>query len=79
MSSPRSMPDPRGQILGISRLLDGTSQVKVDNGPFRTITIHCLTEQLGDLASSDMLAIRAHLMSRERTHFRRKTAANRKD
>jgi hypothetical protein len=64
--------DPRGRVLKVTRNLDGYSQVKVDNGPVKTITIHCLTEQLGDLLSTDMDKLRTHLLTRQPGHFRRK-------
>lgn len=62
--------DPRGRLLRWEHQPDGTSRVVLDNGPFRTITIQCLIEHLQDLLASDLPAIRAHLMTRHRGHFR---------
>ena len=64
--------DPRGNLLSFRHQMDGTSRVVLDNGPFRTITIHCHTDQLQDLLASDLKAIRAHLMTRAPDHFRKK-------
>lgn len=62
----------RGRILKVSKGETGYSSVKLDNGPFRTVTIHCHAEGLGDLLESDMQAIIAHLHTRQEGHFRTK-------
>jgi hypothetical protein len=64
--------DPRGRILEIKKLLDGTSRVKLDNGPFSTITIHTHTEDLETLLTQDFTKLRVHLMTRGPGHFRKK-------
>jgi len=64
--------DPRGRVLQIKVNPDGTSRVVLDNGPVKTITIHCQTVTLHDLLSSDLKLIRAHLMTRHPGHFRKK-------
>lgn len=69
------MPDfkpPRGTVLKVDKGQSGWSQVEIDNGPFRTITLHTVAESLGDLLESDTRAIMEHLMTRKKGHFRRK-------
>lgn len=61
---------PLGNILKTTHNMDGTSQVRIDNGPTHTITIVTHTELLGDLTATDMRSIRDHLMSRKPGHFR---------
>jgi len=61
---------PKGQILKVSSNLDGMSRVVVDNGPFSVLTLHCRTEDLGDLLEADVAALRNHLMTRKPGHFR---------
>lgn len=63
---------PLGQVLKISSKLNGMTQVKLDNGPFQMITLHCRTEGLADLMSADLRAVQAHLMSRRPGRFRTK-------
>ena len=64
--------DPRGRVLQVKTHLSGMSQVVLDNGPFRTVTIHTRTEDLGGLVTADLAAIREHLMTRKPGHFRKK-------
>jgi hypothetical protein len=64
--------DPRGQRLKISSNLSGMSQVVLDNGPFRTITVHTRTEDLGALLGVDGAELVEHLMTRKPGHFRQK-------
>jgi hypothetical protein len=65
--------NPRGQILRVRSRLDGMSAVQLDNGPFRKITIHTRTEDLGVLMGHDMTALVEHLMTRKPGHFRKKS------
>lgn len=67
-----SKPDPKGRILKVSSRLDGLSTVVVDNGPFRTVSIHTRTEDLAQLTSEDTAALVEHLMTRKAGHFRTK-------
>lgn len=70
--SRRLNPSPEGQILAVKHSLDGFSQVTLDNGiPYR---LHILTraEDFPILLSSDLQAIRAHLLTRGPGHFRSK-------
>jgi hypothetical protein len=64
--------DPRGNLLMVNRRLDGHSSVVIDNGPFRTITLLCRTEDLGALLDADTRLIQNHLMSRKPGRIRRK-------
>ena len=64
--------DPRGRILKINHKSSGHTETVIDNGPFRTITIHSRTEALHELLGEDLEAIRAHLMTRMPGHFRYK-------
>lgn len=66
--------NPKGRVLKVRSRLDGTSAVTLDNGPFRTITIHTHTENLGVLTSEDTAALVEHLMTRKPGHFRTKGA-----
>jgi hypothetical protein len=63
---------PEGKMLSVKNHWDGLSVVKVDNGVPHTISILTRTEVLGDLLSSDLTEIRAHLMTRHPGHFRSK-------
>lgn len=71
-SSPEKVSEPLGQVLQIRSRLSGMSAVKLDNGPFETLTIHTRTEELGNLLAEDQRALREHLMSRKPGHFRTK-------
>lgn len=72
MSSTPTETELRGRLLQQQNYLDGTSRVVLDNGPFRTITIHCMAEQLPGLLGSNLQDIAAHLMTRAPGHFRKK-------
>jgi len=63
---------PEGQVLKVSHHPDGLSQVKLDSGIPHTITIVTRSEDLGALLGTDLAAIRAHLLTRQPGHFRRK-------
>jgi hypothetical protein len=65
-------PDPKGTILKVKRDLSGYGQLVLDNGITNTITIHCNAEDLDYLANSDLQAIREHLITRKKGHFRAK-------
>jgi hypothetical protein len=62
----------RGRVLKVSRRNTGMSQVVLDNGPFRTITLHCHTETLGDLLDAGSKELWTHLMVRGSDRFRKK-------
>jgi hypothetical protein len=68
---------PLGNILKVTQNLDGTSLVRLDNGPASKIDIVCHTETLEPLLASDMAAIQEHLMSRKPGHFRTKSLSDR--
>lgn len=70
--SSNSRQPPEGRILKVKRALDGLSSVQLDNGIPHTITIVTRTEVLHELLGTDLADIRAHLMSRQPGHFRRK-------
>jgi hypothetical protein len=61
---------PEGRILKVTPLMSGHVQVKIDNGPTNTITIMARLEDAELLLSSDLLAIRNHLMTPRRGRFR---------
>jgi hypothetical protein len=63
---------PEGRLLSVKPDMAGHHLVKLDNGPVKTITIMTNSEDLPSLLGSDLAAIRAHLMSRQPGHFRRK-------
>lgn len=63
---------PLAQVLQVRSNLSGMSKVTLDNGPFKTLTLHCRTEELGPLMAEDMAALREHLLTRKRGHFRAK-------
>jgi hypothetical protein len=67
-----SKPDPKGTILKVKRDLSGYSQLVLDNGIVKTITIHCNAEDLDYLQNADLQAIRQHLITRQKGHFRKK-------
>lgn len=71
--SSNSKSPPEGQILKVTRNPDGLSTVRLDNGIPHTLTLITRTEVLGDLLGTDLAEIRAHLMTRQPGHFRRKT------
>lgn len=64
--------EPRGQVLRVRSRLNGMSTLQLDNGPFRTVTLHTRTEDLAGLMGEDLSAIVEHLMTRKPGHFRRK-------
>ncbi len=70
--SPTPQQSPRGRILKISHNLDGTSQVTIDNGADKTITLVCNSETLQDLLAADTRKLHAHVMTRVPGHFRKK-------
>jgi hypothetical protein len=71
--SSNSSKPPEGQILKVSNQWDGLSSVRLDNGIPHTLTLITRTEVLADLLGTDLAEIRAHLMTRQPGHFRRKT------
>jgi hypothetical protein len=71
-SSSDSSKTPEGRLLSVKPDMQGHHLVKLDNGPVKTITIMANSEDLPVLLGSDLAAIRAHLMSRQPGHFRRK-------
>jgi hypothetical protein len=62
----------KGTVLSLTPHLDGTSLIKLDNGPARTINIVTLSSAVSDLLNADTKLIREHLMTRRPGHFRRK-------
>ncbi len=70
-STPSGKP-PEGRVLNVKHLNSGLSEVQVDNGLLHTFTVVTRTEDLHTLLGLDMAEIRAHLMSRQPGHFRRK-------
>lgn len=62
----------KGTVLGITPHLDGTSHIRLDNGPVRTINIITLSSAVPDLLAADTRKIREHLMTRRPGHFRQK-------
>jgi hypothetical protein len=72
VSYPNITSSPLGRILNLHHHPDGTSDVVLDNGADKTITIVTLSERLPDLLAEDMPKLRAHLMSRHSDHFIRK-------
>lgn len=63
----------RGRVLQVKQQLSGMSQVVVDNGPFRTLTLHTRTEDLSELLAADPQMLLEHFMTRKPGHFRRKS------
>ena len=64
--------DPRGNLLAVSRHLDGYSRVKLDNGPASVINLLVPTELVDDLLSTDLRQVWEHVMTRKPGHFRKK-------
>ncbi len=70
--SPTPQESPRGRILRITDHNDGTSRIKLDNGPDKTITIVTHSELLPGLLGQDLKAIHAHLLTRYPGRWRQK-------
>jgi hypothetical protein len=74
--SPKSLPNssktPEGNLLALKPDMAGHHLLTLDNGPAQTITIMANSEDLPALLGTDLAAIRAHLMTRQAGHFRRK-------
>jgi hypothetical protein len=71
--SSNSKQPPEGQILKVQNHNSGLSTVQLDNGVPHTITIVSRTEVLHELLATDLADIRAHLMTRQPGHFRKKS------
>lgn len=66
--------DPKGRVLKVTHHKDGTSRVVLDNGVVSTVTLVTHSEDLPVLLGQDMRAIREHLLTRRKGHFRSKSA-----
>jgi hypothetical protein len=71
-SLPNSSKTPEGNLLALKPDMAGHHLLTLDNGPAQIITIMTNSEDLPALLGTDLAAIRAHLMTRQAGHFRRK-------
>lgn len=62
----------KGSLLSVTHHPDGTSLVKLDNGPTMVINIITLGSDLPTLLNTDLKEIQEHLMTRRPGHFRKK-------
>jgi len=65
-------PNTKGQILRVSKKLNGMTAIVADNGPFQTATFHCRTEDYADALEAGIAEMLALVSRRDPARFRRK-------